>query len=141
MYTLKNNEIYDKTIDFIFSFDKNSNKLNLNMIKQLFELYNLEPPSSIKYFEKYYGTSNLTKNILKNKDQSETFNETYIKNGFKIYDNNGKLNINSLYTDMLKINPNLKKNEFETYINEKIFENSNNNIEIFYNYILNLLKD
>lgn len=141
MYSLSNNEIYDKTIDFIFSFDKNSNILNLNMIKGLYKIYNLDPPKTMKYFEKYYGSLNLTKNVLKNKDQSEKFSETYIKNGFKIYDNNGKLNIDSLYKDVIKIDPNLKIEDFESYVNETIFKNSDNSIDLFYNYILNLLKE
>lgn len=140
MYKLKNNEIYDKTIDFIFSFDKNSNKLTLNMVKSIFSLYGLEQPQSLSYFEKYYGTSNLTKNVLKPKDQAEEFDENYIKNSLKNYSDGNKLNINSLYNDIKKINPNINKDDFNNYIIKNIFNNSDNDINKFYNYILNLLK-
>lgn len=142
MYSLKNDEMYNKTIDFIFSFDKNSNILNIKMIKELFSFFNFKPPSddSYKYFIDYYGTNNLIRDVIKKKDQSENFDENFIKNNFKSYEDNGKLNIDKFYNDILKINKDVNKDDFNKFINSVIFNNSTNNIDTFYNYILNLLK-
>lgn len=142
MFSLKNDDIYNKTIDFIFSFDKNSNILNINMIKELFSFFNYKTPSdeSFKYFIDYYGTNNLIRDVLKQKDQSEKFDENFIKNNFKNYEDEGKLNIDKFYNDILKINKDLNKDDFNNYINSVIFNNSTNNIDTFYNYIFNLLK-
>lgn len=142
MYSLKNDDIYNKTIDFIFSFDKNSNILNINMIKGLFEFFNYKTPSddSLKYFIDYYGTDNLVRDILKKKDQSENFDEDFIKNNFKNYENDGKLDINKFYNDIVKLNKDINKDDFTKFVNSVIFKNSDNNINTFYDYILNLLK-
>lgn len=141
-YSLKNDEIYNQTLDFIFSLDKNSNILDKKMIQSLFELFEIKnsAPITMKYFETYYNNTNLTKNVLKQKDQSEVFDENYIKNEFKNYSENNKLNINLLFKDMQKINPDLKLDDFQNYINNNIFKNSSNTMDNFYQYTLNLLK-
>jgi 5'-deoxynucleotidase YfbR-like HD superfamily hydrolase len=139
-YSLKNNKVYDETLNYIFSFDKNSNILTLNMIKALFEKYNLELPTDMKYFEKYYGTSQLDKNTLKQKDQSEVFSDTYIKNGLKIFSDGDKLNIDKLYQNIQILDPSIKYDYFQAYVNSDIFNFSDNSIDTFYNYVLTLLK-